>query len=775
MHVPQTADKTRSVRIEDDYLLRGQGRFSDDVSLPGQGYAAFVRSPHAFARIASVDAEAARGMPGVVGVLTAADMDAANATNITIHPPVAGAKLYVPPRPPLAKDRVLHVGQAVAMVVADTPYQAIEAAENVVVEYEPLDAVTDLRAATEADAPLLWPEAPRNVALDWGGVEANTPDNIKAVDEIIRGATHVARLSLVNQRMSGVPMETRGATAGYDAGEDSYLLHVCSQGSGPLRGAIASVLGVQKVRVITQDVGGGFGIKAGLYPEYIAMLVGAKVLGRPVHWMSTRGEAFTSDNEARDSICDAELALDEKGKFLALRMRVVSNLGAYLAPPGALIQTTSMTRCLPGMYDIPRIDVQGRCVLTNTIPVSAYRGAGRPEANYFLERLVDKAAEVTGIDRVSLRKRNLVKPKAMPYRSAIGNVIDSGDFPAVVDHALKLADYDTYKQRKRESAKRGKLRGIGISCFLEHSGATPFETASVAFSETGDLQIGVGVASSGQGHRTVFAELAARRLGLDLNEVGMKAGDSDMGLAGGPAVGSRSAQSVGTALSRAIDVMLEKARKAAGSMLETSESDIEFSNGQFRIVGTDRSVSLREVARHAKARTGQDPALVPLDTTEKIDTGLTFPNGCHVAEVEVDPQTGEVAVVSYSAVDDSGVLLNRTIVEGQIQGGVAQGLGQALMEKTVYNDDGQIVTASFMDYAMPRAEDLPQIIFEDHPVPCTTNPLGVKGVGEAGTTGSLAAIVNAIMDAIPHEVADTLDMPVTPERLWRALQARSAT
>jgi len=769
------SDNTRTIRVEDDYLVRGHGRYAADVPQEGQVYACFVRASHAFATIKGIDIEEAAKAPGVLAVLTAADMDAANIGNITRHPLVPGrngAKFVVPERLPLARDRVVHVGQTIAAVIAETPLHAQDAADLVVVDYEGHEPVTDLRKAAEPGAPQVWPDIPNNISLDWTGPRTNTEDNVRAVDEILRGSAHVVKLSMTNQRLSGVPMEPRGATGAYDAQEDSYHLRVCSQGAGPIRENMASVMGTDKLRVTTEDVGGGFGLKGGVYPEYPVLLLAAKKLGRPVHWMSTRSEAFLSDNEARDSVIDCELALDARGKFLALRMRLISNLGAFLAPPGAMIQTASMSNCLPTMYDIPKIDVQGLCVHTNTMPVGAYRGAGRPEANYFMERLVEEAARQTGIDRVKLRKRNLIPAKAMPYKNAIGLTYDSGDFAAVFDHALDLAQYASFKERKRNAAKRGRLRGIGIACFLEHSGATPLESASIVFPEDGSLIVGVGVQSSGQGHATVFPQLVAKQLGLAADTVKLKSGDTDMKLAGGPAVGSRSAQAAGSAIRRTVDVMLEKGRTIAAGMLEADHSDIEFESGQFQVVGTDRRVSLFDVAKHARDMKARGEIAETLDSKESVEIGLTFPNGCHIAEVEVDPDTGHLELVSYVAVDDSGILLNKTIVEGQIHGGIAQGLGQVLLERTVYGeDDGQILTASFMDYGMPRALHLPPIVFEEHPVPCTTNPLGVKGVGEAGTTGSLGAVMNAIIDAIPNGAGYGMDMPATPERVWQAVQA----
>jgi carbon-monoxide dehydrogenase large subunit len=767
---------SHETRIEDDTLVRGEGHYAADVPQPNQAYGAFVRSQHACAKITSIDTEAARGAPGVLAVLTGAVVEAAGIGSITRHPPVAGrggTKLFTPPRPVLAKDRVVHIGQTVALVVAETALAAQDAAELIAVEYEPTEPVIDLRTAGEPGATRVWPEVANNVALDWTGPETNTEDNVREVAGIIAGAVHVVRMSLVNQRIAGVTMEPRGATASYDAATESYTVRVGTQGAAPMRDNLAAVMGTQKVRVLTEDVGGGFGLKTQAYPEYPALMLAAKTIGRPVHWMATRSESFTSDNEARDAIADCELALNGKGRFLALRMRVISNLGAFLAPPGALIQTASLSRCLPGMYDIPKVDIQARCMHTNTIAVGAYRGAGRPEANYILERLVDEAARLTGIDRVSLRRRNLIRQSAIPYRSAVGNTYDSGDFAAILDKALELGGYATFKQRRRESAKRGKLRGLGVSCFLEHAGATPLETASLVFPNDGTMIVGIGVQSNGQGHATVFTRLVMDRLGLTRDIVKFKQGDSDLALAGAAAVGSRSAMTVGHALMRSIDVMLEKGRKVAANMLETSESDIEFDDGRFQIVGTDRRVSLIDVAKRAVEMKARGEIRESLDTKEKAETPLTFPNGCHLAEVEIDPETGHVDVVSYSGVDDSGNVLNHVIVEGQLHGGVVQGIGQVLMEHTVYEPGGQIVTASFMDYAMPHAHDLPPINCIDHPVPATTNPLGVKGVGEAGTTGALAAVMNAIIDAIPNGAGAHLDMPATAEKVWQACRQNS--
>jgi carbon-monoxide dehydrogenase large subunit len=598
--------------------------------------------------------------------------------------------------------------------------------------------------------------------------------NAKEVDRVIALAPHVARLTLDNQRLVVNAMETRGATGTYDPATDSYTLRGCSQGALPMQQQIAAIMKVdaKKVRVISEEVGGAFGLKTSGYPEYPVLLVASKKVGRPVHWMSSRTEGFLSDNQARDTVTDAELAFDESGRFLALRVKNVTNLGGFLATTGAHLATNNFTRCLPGMYDIPLIDVNVRCVFTNTVPTGPYRGAGRPEANYMLERLVDEASRISGINPVKLRKRNLIPRSRIPYKTAVGTVYDSGEFAAVFDKGLALADYKGFLARKRESKRRGRLRGIGISCFLEHSGGNPTEGASLTFPGGETLVLGMGVQNTGQGHATVFPRLVAERLGIKPEQVRHRHGDTNLGINGFASVGSRSAMTAGSAIVKTIDVMLEKGRKAAAHMLEAGESDIAYRNGMFEVVGTDRRLSLFEVAARAKDLAARGEIKEPLDSNEAVDTPQTFPNGCHIAEVEVDPDTGHVDVVSYSAVDDAGNVLDTTIVHGQLHGGLAQGIGQALMEGMRYDpDNGQAVSATFMDYAMPRAEHMPDIRDAVHIVPATTNPLGVKGVGEAGTTASLAAILNAIRDAIPGEAGARIDMPATPAKVWAAVQA----
>jgi carbon-monoxide dehydrogenase large subunit len=525
----------------------------------------------------------------------------------------------------------------------------------------------------------------------------------------------------------------------------------------------------ERLRVITEDVGGAFGLKTSAYPEYIALLVAAKKLGRPVHWMSGRSEAFVSDNQARDTYSDVELALDDNGKFLALRIKSVGNMGAYLGAIGANIPTISFTRCLPGMYDIRHIDISVKCAYTNTLPTAPYRGAGRPESSYALERVVDEAARVTGIDPIRLRKRNLIRKSAMPYKTAVGTVIDSGDFAPMLDKALELADYANFKRRRREAERRGKYRGFGVCCMLEHSGGSPTESALIAFPGDDTLQFRLNVQNTGQGHATVFSRLIAAQLGIAPEKIPHRHGDSANELPGYASVGSRSAMTVSHSLVKAVEQMLGKAKPVAAGMLEAADTDIAYKDGTFEVVGTDRRVSLFDVAAHAATLKQRGAIAEDLDTKAVTETPQTFPNGVHIAEVEIDPATGAIEIAGYTAVDDCGRPLDAMIVEGQLHGGIASGLGQALMESTVYDaDSGQLVTGSFMDYAMPRADDMPPLRDAMHNVPATTNPLGIKGVGEAGTTAAIGAVMNAVADAIPNGAGAHLDMPASAPRLWEA-------
>ncbi len=765
-------------RVEDDVLVRGRGRYAADAPLPEQTYAYFVRSPHAFARIVSVDVSAALGATGVVGILTAKDMDGVG--SLGRHPPLAGRggkALVLPHRPALAAERAMHIGEPVAMVVAETAVAAQDAGELVAIEYEALAPVIDAREALSPGAPRLWPQAPDNLAVDWPGPAAHPDANARQVAEIFATAKFVARIAVINQRMAVASMEPRGATASYDAATDRYTLRVCSQGTTAMRDPVATIMQIPKerLRVLTDDVGGAFGLKTGPYPEYIAQLVGAKKLGRPIHWMSGRSEGFLSDNQARDLYSEAELALDEKGRFLALRIRNTGNLGAYVGAVGANIPTLNFTRCLPALYDIKHIDISARCAFTNTLATAPYRGAGRPEANYVLERVVEEASRVTGIDPAKLRRRNLIPATAMPYKTAVGTTYDSGDFAPILDKALALADYNGMKARRRDAKKRGRYRGIGVSCMLEHAGGSPIEGAWLTFPGNGTLTVNLNVQSTGQGHASVFPRLVAERLGIPGDKVNHRHGDSALEIAGYASVGSRSAMTAGASIVKCIGLIVEKGRRVAATMLEAGESDIAYGGGYFGIVGTDRRISLFDLAARAAELKKLGEIEEDLDTKTTTETPLSFPNGVHVAEIEIDPLTGHMDIVAYTAVDDCGNTLDAMIVEGQLHGALAQGLGQALMEQVFYDESGQLITGSFQDYALPRAADMPPDIRDAlHNVPATTNPLGVKGVGEAGTTASIAAVMNAVADAIPGGAGAHLDMPVTAARLWEACRRGKA-
>ncbi|HEX5213720.1 MAG TPA: xanthine dehydrogenase family protein molybdopterin-binding subunit [Pseudolabrys sp.] len=761
-------------RIEDEPLLRGEGRFGDDVKPDSALAAYFVRSPHACAEIARIDVSAAKSASGVIAVLTAADLASAHYHSIS-HPhpiPGRGGKVpFSPHRPSLAEARVLHVGEPVVMVVAANARAAQDAAEKVVIDYKPLAAVTDARAAVEVGAPQLWPEALGNIGFDW--TAPADPDGKKqaALDLAFAEAAHVVRVELVNQRLVVASLEPRTATASYDASSKQFTLRCGTQGVAAVRGQVAGALGIkpEELRVLSDDVGGGFGMKGWCYPEYVPMLHAARMLQKPVHWVSTRAEAFVTDNQGRDSFWAAELSLTARGKFLGLRVDCLGNVGAYITGVAHFVFTTHISGCLPTVYDIPQAQVNARCVLTNTLPTGPYRGAGRPEASYLLERLIDAAADQTGIDAAELRRRNLIAPAKIPYTTTFGSTYDSGDFPAAFERALALADYANFAARRKAAKKQGKLRGIGIGCYLEIAGAFPEEAARIAFPGGEAATVSIGAGASGQGHKTVFGKVAARRLGIAPEAVTVTAGDSSRDVPGFGAVASRSAMYVGGAIAVTADKVIEKGKHVAAVLLQAADGDIDYRDGVFSVRGTARTVSLFEAAERAVELQRQGVIPETLDTQAISKSPPSFPNGCHVAEVEIDTETGAVATVNYVAVGDCGNVLDDTIVTGQISGGVAQGLGQALTENTVYDSDGQLVSGSFMDYALPRADLMPNMIVEHNVVACRTNPLGVKGTGEAGTTAAPPAVINAILDALPKGAQ--LDMPATSERVWKALQA----
>jgi carbon-monoxide dehydrogenase large subunit len=754
---------TRRLRIEDQALLKGQGCFAADPHERGQAFAVFLRAPMAAAEIRSIDTSAAKKSPGVLAVLTSEDLKGLGSLASPIPIPGRnGSKIVEPRWPALAEKHVVHAGQAVAAVIAETMAQAMDAAELIEVDYKEANPVVNVRDAVKPGAPQVWPEAPGNLSLDFVWPMSEGGANAKAVDQAVSSAAFVAKLSLTQQRLAVASMEARAATGQFDAATGEYTLRCGSQGVWIMGRQLAGVFGVkpEQMRVISGDVGGAFGMKTGAYPEYVVVLAAAKLLGRPVHWRSLRGEAFLSDHQARDMVTDGELALDKDGNFLALRVKTIANMGAFAAGAGPLTATLNLVRCFPSVYRIPKIACDVKCVFTNTVLTGPYRGAGRPEANYLMERLVEEAAKLTGIDAVTLRRKNFIKPGEIPYKGAMGTVYDSGDFPAVFEKALALADFKGFAARKAQSESRGKRRGLGISCFLEHSGALPPEGASISFPGGGKLVVGLGAQSSGQGHLTVFAQVAADKLGIDPKLVEVREGDTRLGVEGHGSFASRSAAAAGSAIFHTATAVIEKGKKAASRMLEAAEADLGYRNGFFEVVGTDRRVSLFEVAQKEN-----------LDTNLVSQTPQHFPNGCHIAELEIDPETGLVEMLAYSGADDSGKLLNPMIVEGQVHGGVAQGLGQALMENAVYDSAGQLLTGSFMDYAMPRATDMPPRIADAFlEFSCKTNPIGVKGAGEAGTTGALAAIMNAIASALPGDAGRHLDMPATPWKIWQAFQ-----
>jgi aerobic carbon-monoxide dehydrogenase large subunit len=759
-------------RKEDPRLVAGQGRYADDVDLPGQAYAVVLRAPQAHGRLRRLDVAPARAMPGVLLVLTAADMQAAGYGQLLCKLPLKnhdGSPLFAPPRPLLASERVRYVGEPLAMVVALSAAGARDAAELIELEIDPLPAVTDAAAAAEPDAPRLHGERP-NVCLDWRF------GDFAAAEDAFARAAHVTRLRLVNNRVVVAAMEPRAAVAEHDATSGRFTLHLGCQGVFGLRRGLAEDLlhiPPEQLRVLSYNVGGSFGMKSSPYPEYVPLLHAARELGRPVKWCDLRSESFLSDQQGRATVMEGELALDAEGNFLAVRVRTTGDMGAYLTPFGPAMPCVNMQKNLPSLYRVPVIAIATRCAFTNTVPVGPYRGAGRPEANYCMERLVDAAARETGRDPVALRRQNLIPPDAIPYRATSGLEYDSGDFPAVLADALAKADWEGFAARREASAARGRLRGRGLACYLEVTAPPNPEMGGIRFEADGRVTLVTGTLDYGQGHASAFAQVVASRLGLPFELIDLVQGDSDQLIAGGGTGGSRSIMASGKALVEAAAEVIENGRALAGHLLEAAAADIAFEAGAFRIAGTDRAIDLLDLA--ARVRQTSD---LPDGLPRSLDAALVsdsppsaFPNGCHVVEVEVDPETGETLVQRYVAVDDFGTLVNPMLAEGQVHGGVAQGIGQALMEQAVYDPGGQLLTGSFMDYALPRADGVPAFEVAFHPVPATTNPLGVKGCGEAGVTGALPAVMNAVHDALAERGVRHLDMPATPSRVWQALHA----
>jgi carbon-monoxide dehydrogenase large subunit len=758
-------------RLEDHRLVTGHGRYTDDISLARQVYLHVVRSPHAHARIGGLDIAEAAGAPGVLAVYTAADLTRDGIGTIPFLTPLPnrdGTPCKAVPYPVLAADVVRHAGDAVAVIVAETLTQARDAGELVAVDYEPLPAAVNTLAALEPGQPLVWDEAPNNLHLDWEiGDKA-------ATDKAFASAKHVVALRLGNNRLVANSMETRNAIGDWDAGEQRYTLYASTQGSHPVRQMMAGVLSVpeNRIRVVTPDVGGGFGMKLFLYREFVLVLYAARKLGRPVKWAPERSEAFLSDTQGRDNVTDAELALDADGKFLAIRIATVANLGAYLSNFSSFIPTLAGTQMLTGLYNMPSAYVGVKCVFTHTVPIDAYRGAGRPEAAFVIERLVDVAARRLGIPAGELRRRNFVKREQMPYNTSLGLTYDSGDFVRNMDDALRLADQAGFASRRAEARKKGKLRGLGFATYIEQCGTGGDEMAELRFDPSGGVTLLIGTQSSGQGHHTAYAQFVADGLGIPLENIRFHQGDTDTVSFGRGTGGSRSLPVGGNAVKGAIEKVIAKTKKIAAHKLEAAEADIEFADGVFRIAGTDRSVDFTTIVKDSF-----EPGNLPPGMESGVDEmarymhkAATFPNGCHVVEVEIDPETGATRILRFVVVDDFGTVVNPLLLAGQVHGGIGQGVGQALLEDCLYDpESGQLVTGSLMDYAMPRADNVPALEFSYNVVPCTTNPLGIKGAGEAGAIGAPPAVINAVVDALSEYGVEHVEMPATAERVWRAI------
>jgi carbon-monoxide dehydrogenase large subunit len=760
-------------RVEDRRFITGRGRYLDDIARPRQAHAVFLRSPHAHAAIRAVDVSAAAAAPGVVAVLTGADLAADGLGTVPCVSGVAGAVL--PPRPAIVTDRVRHVGDTVAMVVAESAAAARDAADLIAVDYEPLPAAVDTVGALAPGQPLVWDEARNNLCFEW-----EVGDNA-AVSRAATAAKHKVTLTLVNNRVVVTSMEPRGAIGEYDPGEDAYTLWSSTQGSHFVRNLLAEhVLHIpeNRIRVVTPDVGGGFGMKLFLYPEHVLVLWAAKRTGRAVKWVPDRADSFMTDTQGRDNVTRLDLSLDESLKFLGLSVELTANMGAYLSNFAPEIPTYSGAVMHSGVYAIPAIHVAVKGVFTHTVPVDAYRGAGRPEAAYALERLIEFAARKLGVTPAELRRRNLVPAAAMPYATPLGLTYDSGDFVRNLDQALASADAAGFAQRRAAAKARGHYRGMGQAVYIEQSGFPPDEFAELRFDPSGTLTVLMGSQSSGQGHQTAYAQLASEKLGLDLEKIRVQQGDSAAIAFGRGTGGSRSIPVGGAALMHAADKLIAKGKRIAAHLLEAAEADIAFDaaadGGEFAIAGTDRKVTLDAVARAAF-----NPAQLPADVEPGFaESGHftppapTFPNGVHVCEVEIDPETGIVRIERYLVVDDFGVVINPLLLAGQVNGGIAQGVGQAMLERTVFDpQSGQLLSGTLQDYALPRADDLPALEFAYNVVPCRTNPLGVKGAGEAGAIGSPPALINAIVDALAELGIEHIDMPATPEVVWRTIRA----
>ena len=749
--------------VESERFVAGAGCYTDDVSLVGEAFGVVVRSPHAHAEIVSVDTAAARTMPGVLAVLTGADAEADRLGSLPCLVPVKnrdGSTCALPPWPVLQGDRVRYVGDPVAFVVAVTLQRARDAAAAVEVEYRDLPAA--IAAEDAPDAPRIWPDAPGNICCDWEDGDR------EATDRAFAGAAHVVSLKLVNNRLVGNPMEPRSALGSFDRDAGRYALTTSTQGVHLFSALLANaIFGVepQQVHVTTGDVGGAFGLKAVIYPEQVLVLWAAKRLGRPVRWTADRSEGFISDTHARDHVTEAELALDSEGTFLAVRVSTLANLGAYLALFGPLIPTEACRGMLTGVYDVAAAHVRVRGVFTNTVPVDAYRGAGRPESAYVIERLVDAAAGKLGIPPDEIRRRNFIPPESMPYATALKLTYDSGEFARNMDDALAKSDWRGFETRRASAATRGRLAGRGLAYYLETC-AGPLlgsENSEVRLGTDGRVSVFIGTQSSGQGHETAFAQIVSEELGVPFENVRVLEGDSAILPTGGGTAGSRSLMIGGVSLYRAAEDLVAKARILAAERLEVGGDDLTFGEGRFAVPGTDLAIDLLEVAETAPGDAGLT------GTGEFTSEAANYPNGCHICEVEIDRETGQVAIVRYTVVDDFGRVVNPLLLAGQVHGGVAQGVGQALLEWARYDESGQLLAGSFLDYCMPRADDLPDYDVGWNEIPCRTNRMGVKSAGEAGAVGAPPAVINAVVDALSQFGVRHIDMPATPERIWRAM------
>lgn len=756
-------------RTEDPTLLRGNGTFTDDIALPNQLHAVIVRSNVAHGIIRSIDTVAASKMPGVVDIITSSNLKKYSGLQCGMQLKSRnGTPLRKPERPSLATDKVRFVGDPVACVIAETLQQAKDAADAVFLDIKTLQSITSAIEAVKTNAPIVFQDIPNNLALDFHFGDAKK--TAKAFDE----AHHVTKLNIRNNRIVVASMEPRSAIAVHDKETGRYTMYMGCQGAFGMRKQLAQLLKVETkyVRVITGNVGGSFGMKSFAYPEYLCLLDASRRLRRPIKWTDERSSSFLSDQQGRDHEVEGELALDDQGRFLAVRLSLYSNLGGYLAAVGPNMATNNIVKNISSVYQTPLIEINTKCVFTNTTPISAYRGAGRPEANYYMERLIETAAHEMSIDKLKLRQINHIRPEQIPYIAPSGQTYDSGNFPEIFDNALQFADWNGFNDRRQANKERGLLRGIGIGNYLEVTAPVETEMGGIRFEDNGDVTIITGTLDYGQGHAAPFAQVLHSTLNIPFEKIRLLQGDSDELIAGGGTGGSKSIMASGGAIIEASLEVIKKAKEAASHLFETNQQDIEFNNGNLIVAGTDKSIPLLELAALLKQRlTGFDELPDSLDV--KLEHGgipSAFPNGCHICEVEIDPETGSVKIDRYCMVNDFGVLINPLLVEGQCHGGVAQGIGQAIMEDVVFDQSGQVLSGSYMDYAIPRASDLPNFQFLSKPSPSTTNVLGAKGCGEAGCAGSMPAVMNAIVNALSEFGISHMDMPATPQRIWREIQ-----